>query len=50
MAHRDRLVMQMGAEIGRPSVLYTGAQRGDEGVRVWLAGQCVEMTRGTFSL
>jgi trans-2,3-dihydro-3-hydroxyanthranilate isomerase len=49
-APSNRLVMQMGAEIGRPSVLYTGAQRGDEGVRVWLAGQCVEMTRGTFSL
>jgi predicted PhzF superfamily epimerase YddE/YHI9 len=42
--------MQMGEEIGRPSVLHTGAQRGDDGVRVWLAGQCVEMTRGTVFL
>ena len=49
-APSNRLVMQMGAEIGRPSVLYAGAQRGDDGVRVWLAGQCVEMMRGTVSL
>ena len=25
-------------------------ERGDDGVRVWLAGQCVEMTRGTVFL
>lgn len=49
-APSNRIVMQMGAEIGRPSVLHAGAQRGDDGVRVWLAGQCVEMTRGTVSL
>ena len=44
-ATNNRIVMHMGAEIGRPSVLYAGAQRGDDGVRVWLAGQCVEMMR-----
>jgi predicted PhzF superfamily epimerase YddE/YHI9 len=49
-ASNNQLVMQMGEEIGRPSVLHTGAQRGDDGVRVWLAGQCVEMTRGTVFL
>ncbi len=49
-APNNRIVMQMGAEIGRPSVLHAGAQRGDDGVRVWLAGQCVEMMRGTVYL
>jgi trans-2,3-dihydro-3-hydroxyanthranilate isomerase len=48
-ATNNRIVMHMGAEIGRPSVLYAGAQRGDDGVRVWLAGQCVEMMRGTVT-
>ena len=49
-ATNNRIVMHMGAEIGRPSVLYAGAQRGDDGVRVWLAGQCVEMMRGTVTV
>jgi trans-2,3-dihydro-3-hydroxyanthranilate isomerase len=49
-APSNRIVMQMGGEIGRPSVLHAGAQRGEDGVRVWLAGQCVEMTRGTVCL
>ena len=49
-APSNRVVMQMGAEIGRPSVLHAAAQRGADGVRVWLAGQCVEMMRGTVSI
>ncbi|OYU95852.1 MAG: PhzF family phenazine biosynthesis protein, partial [Burkholderiales bacterium PBB5] len=49
-AASNRIVMQMGTEIGRPSVLHAGARRGDDGVRVWLAGQCVEMTRGSVCL
>ena len=46
----NRIVMRMGSEIGRPSVLHAGAQRGEDGVRVWLAGQCVEMMRGTVTV
>jgi trans-2,3-dihydro-3-hydroxyanthranilate isomerase len=49
-ASSNRIEMKMGAEIGRPSVLHAGAERGDDGVRVWLAGQCVEVMRGTISL
>lgn len=46
----NRIVMHMGQEIGRPSELHAGAQRSDSGVRVWLAGQCVEVMRGTVSV
>jgi trans-2,3-dihydro-3-hydroxyanthranilate isomerase len=46
-ATSHRVVMHMGKEIGRPSVLHAGAERQRDGVRVWLAGQCVEMMRGT---
>lgn len=49
-APSNRIVMHMGNEIGRPSELHAGAERGDEGVRVWLAGQCVEVMRGTLSV
>jgi|LakMenEpi03Aug12_release.lakeMendotaPanAssembly.Ray.scaffolds.fasta_scaffold35180_2 trans-2,3-dihydro-3-hydroxyanthranilate isomerase len=49
-APSSRVVMHMGSEIGRPSVLHAGAQRLGDEVRVWLAGQCVEMTRGSIDL
>jgi trans-2,3-dihydro-3-hydroxyanthranilate isomerase len=49
-APSNQIVMHMGMEIGRPSVLHAGARRGEDGVRVWLAGQCVEMMRGSVSL
>jgi trans-2,3-dihydro-3-hydroxyanthranilate isomerase len=49
-APNKRTVMRMGTEVGRPSVLYAGAERSGDGVRVWLAGQCVEMMRGSISV
>jgi trans-2,3-dihydro-3-hydroxyanthranilate isomerase len=49
-AANNRTVMRMGTEVGRPSVLYAGAERSGDGVRVWLAGQCVEMMRGSISV
>ncbi|MFN5700813.1 MAG: PhzF family phenazine biosynthesis protein [Betaproteobacteria bacterium] len=46
----SQVVMHMGGEIGRPSILHAGANRQGDQVRVWLAGQCVEMTRGSIDL
>ena len=49
-ASTSRIVMHMGSEMGRPSVLHAGAEKQGDQVRVWLAGQCVEMTRGYIDL
>lgn len=42
----NRLTMQMGDEMGRPSLLHCGAERGTDGIRAWVGGGCVEVLRG----
>ena len=44
---KNRLTMFMGQEMGRPSVLHCGAERGIDGnIRAWVGGACVEVLRG----
>jgi trans-2,3-dihydro-3-hydroxyanthranilate isomerase len=42
----NRLVMHMGAEMGRPSMLHCGARRAPDGIRAWVGGSCVDVLRG----
>lgn len=38
--------MHQGVEIGRPSLMKTGAERAADGVRAWVGGTCVPVLRG----
>lgn len=42
--------IEQGVEMGRPSLLYAGARRVADGIRAWVGGCAVPVTRGTISV
>ena len=42
------LEIEQGVEMGRPSLLYAGARRAPDGIRAWVGGSAVPVTRGVI--
>ena len=42
--------LEQGVEMGRPSLLYAGAHRAADGVRAWIGGNAVPVSKGVIDL
>ena len=42
--------LEQGVEMGRPSLLYAGARRAPDGVRAWIGGSAVPVSRGVITV